>query len=189
MNDKQQLTHKQIYLVGLMGAGKTTVGRKLAQHLELAFIDTDQLLEQRTGVSVSHIFAVEGESGFRRRETKILQEISGTEPAVIATGGGIILAEENRTMMRAHGRTVYLHATAEVLCQRLRDRQQNRPLVADIRDGETLAMRMITLLAAREPLYRAQAELVIEVNDSPAFSTMRNIAHHLQSDASEWPGG
>ena len=96
-----------------MGAGKTTIGRKLASILDLEFVDTDQLLEQRTGVSVSHIFEIEGEEGFRKRESKLFKEICADTGQVVSTGGGLVLDKENRNRMQSSGQVIYLKATID----------------------------------------------------------------------------
>src|SRR5690606_8369798 len=99
-----------IYLVGLMGAGKTTIGRLLAKHLNKTFYDTDHEIERRTGVNIPLIFEVEGETGFRKRETSIIEELSRKNNIVMATGGGAVLAEKNRDNLKQHGTVVYLKA-------------------------------------------------------------------------------
>src|SRR5262245_55604193 len=104
-----------IFLVGMMGAGKTTVGKVLAQRLRMEFVDTDKVLVERTGVPVATIFEIEGEEGFRRRESAVLAEAARGIDCVIATGGGAVLAPENRAVMRAAGTVVYLRARLENL--------------------------------------------------------------------------
>ena len=149
-----------IYLIGPMGAGKTTVGRRLAALLGCDFVDTDRLLEERTGVSVSHIFEIEGEQGFRIRESKLLVEISQAtqEIAVVSTGGGIILQESNREVMRESGIVVYLCAPAELLWRRLQN-SKGRPLLEEEDPQSTIEK----LLETREPLYAAQADFTVDV--------------------------
>ena len=117
---------ENIYLIGLPGSGKTTVGRSLARFLYLDFIDMDQMIEERTGVSISHIFEIEGESGFRKRETRLFEEVSNRTRAVISTGGGVILSDSNRQLMRQHGQVVYLKASMDILRSRLKN-CQTRP--------------------------------------------------------------
>ena len=159
-----------VYLIGLMGAGKTTVGRKLAKLLLLDFIDIDQLVEQRTGVSISHIFEIEGESGFRDRESKLLAEISDGRQAVISTGGGIILRPENRLVMRKHGQVVYLRASLKILWQRLRN-CQTRPLLQQLDPKAKLTQLMLE----RDPLYVDEADIIVEVGSDSASKTARKI--------------
>ncbi len=162
---------ENIYLIGLPGSGKTTVGRCLARFLYLDFIDTDHLIEERTGVSISHIFEIEGESGFRRRETRLLEEVSDRTQTVISTGGGIILSDTNRQIMRQHGQVIYLRASLEILRFRLRN-CQNRPLL----QSALPRARIAELMKEREPLYVAQADLIVEVTSDTANRTAREIA-------------
>ena len=169
-----------VYLIGLMGAGKTTIGRKLAKLLHLDFIDTDQLLEQRTGVSISHIFEIEGESGFRDRESRLLAEISNSPPTVVSTGGGIILRPENRRIIRKHGRVIYLRATVNVLWKRLKN-CQSRPLLQapDPKD------RLSQLLLERDPLYADEADIIVDIGSGSATRTTRQIHELITSNSSE----
>ncbi len=169
-----------VYLIGLMGAGKTTIGRKLAKLLFLDFIDTDQLLEERTGVSISHIFEIEGESGFRDRESKLLAEISSGRPAVISTGGGIILRPENRRIIRKHGRVIYLRASLNVLWKRLKH-CQSRPL---LQTADPKA-RLTQLLTERDPLYADEADIIVEVGFGSASRITRKIHQLITNNTHE----
>ena len=117
-----------IFLVGMMGAGKSTVGVRLARRLDRAFIDADRELEERLGVTLPTIYEKEGEAGFRRRESMLLDELTLRSGLVLATGGGAVLSEANRQMLHARGRVIYLQASASDLWQRLR-RDRNRPLL------------------------------------------------------------
>ena len=118
-----------LYLVGMMGAGKTTVGRTLARRLKLRFVDSDHEIEARCGVKIPVIFEIEGEAGFRAREAQAIAELTGLEGIVLATGGGVVLLEENRRLLAARGTVVYLRATPEHLYERVRQ-DRNRPLLA-----------------------------------------------------------
>ena len=122
------MTHSRIFLVGPMGAGKTTIGRRLAKDLHKTFLDADQELEKRTGASVALIFDVEGESGFREREMRIIDELTLTDDVVLATGGGAVLNSQNRDALSSRGFVVYLHAAVEELIERTR-RDANRQLL------------------------------------------------------------
>lgn len=155
-----------VYLVGMMGAGKTTIGRALAQKTGQEFVDTDRLLVERTGVPVATIFEIEGEEGFRRRESTVIAELANRTGCVVATGGGAVLAEENRRLMRASGTVVYLRARLENLWERTRH-DASRPLLATPDPRATLA----TLLERRDPLYQEAAHVVIETS-SQAASTL-----------------
>ncbi len=165
-----------IYLVGLMGVGKTTVGLELAKSLLLNFIDTDRLIEQRTGVSINHIFDVEGEIGFRDREIKLLAEISNGRQAVIATGGGIITRLENRLVMRKHGQVIYLHASLDVLWMRLKN-CTTRPLLQHADPKSKLAQLMLE----RDPLYADEADIIVDVGTRSTHKTVTEIQHLLAS--------
>ena len=174
------MTNK-IYLVGPMGVGKTTVGRKIAHKLSCDFLDTDQIIETRTGVSISHIFDLEGEEGFRVRETKLLTEIAqdGSELRVVATGGGMILRQANRDMMRQSGRVIYLRADAEHLWNRLRQRTKrslrHRPLL----DVDDLKTTITELLEVRAPLYQKCADFSVDVCVIPPHQVIAEICGYL----------
>ena len=146
-----------LFLVGMMGAGKTTVGRILARRLKRRFLDCDQELERRCGVRVPVIFEIEGERGFRSREAQMIAELSALEGVVLATGGGAVLAGENRRHLAARGTVVYLRATPEDLHRRVRHDKQ-RPLLA----GADPLARLRALYAERDPLYLAVADVVVE---------------------------
>src|SRR6478672_2641920 len=118
-----------LFLIGMMGAGKTTVVRLLARRLRLRFFDSDHEIERRCGVKVPTIFDIEGESGFRLRESQTLVELTALDEIVLATGGGAVLAEENRRCLAARGTVVYLCARPEDLYERVRQ-DRNRPLLA-----------------------------------------------------------
>ena len=163
-----------------MGAGKTTVGRKLCRLLSYDFIDTDQLLEERTGVSVSHIFEVEGEQGFRDRESRLLAEVSESTNTVISTGGGMILREQNRQVMTQHGQVVYLRATLKVLWMRLKD-CQNRPLL----QTPNPKAKVNELIIQRGPMYTEVADIIIDVTSDSAHKTALKISKILKQDNNE----
>lgn len=169
-----------IFLVGMMGAGKTTVGRALARRLGLAFVDTDRALVERTGVPVATIFEFEGEPGFRRRESAVLAEIAARPGAVVATGGGAILAAENRRVMREHGTVVYLRARLESLWERTK-RDTTRPLLATPDPRGTLA----ALLEQREPLYMEAAHLVVDTGPQSASALVARLAALLRERSGE----
>jgi shikimate kinase len=165
-----------IYLVGMMGAGKTTVGKALARRLGREFVDCDREIVERTGVPIATIFEIEGEAGFRRRETAVLAELAARENAVVATGGGAVLAEENRVLMRSNGTVVYLRAALEHLHERTR-RSNARPLLSKGDRRATLA----SLLEERDPLYRETAHLTIESGSPSAGTLAGRIAEALEA--------
>ena len=173
--------HGNLFLVGMMGAGKTTLGRALARRTGREFIDTDRLLVERTGVPVATVFEIEGEAGFRRRESLLLAELAEQDDRVIATGGGIILDDENRRVMREAGTVVYLHARVERLWERTRH-DSSRPLLATPDPRGTLA----ALALARDPLYREAAHVVVETGSQSAKTLVDRVLAALR--AREAPG-
>src|SRR5690606_22625898 len=160
---------------GMMGAGKTTIGRHLARALRREFLDLDHELEARCGVRVALIFDIEGEEGFRKRETTALDECSRRSNIVLATGGGAILAPENRQMLRERGLVVYLKAGADELYRRV-ERDRNRPLLqtADPRE------RLRSLLEQREPLYESVADVTFETGTMSITQAVRTLVSMLQ---------
>ena len=149
---------RNLFIVGMMGAGKSAVGRLLAQRLGRGFVDTDQVIRDRTGVAIATIFELEGEAGFRRREEQVIDECSArADGIVLATGGGAVLSAATRDRFGTRGFTIYLQARAHELWLRTRH-DRNRPLLAC---AEPKA-RLEELLAVRDPLYREVADLVVE---------------------------
>lgn len=146
-----------IYLVGLMGAGKTTVGRQLAKRLNRRFVDADQEIEARTGVRIPVIFEIEGEAGFRQREAQVIGALCRERDLVVATGGGAVLDVANRESLKGSGLVIYLSASPEILFKRT-CQDRNRPL---LQVADPLA-RLRELHAQRDPLYRELADLVVE---------------------------
>ncbi|OZI21010.1 shikimate kinase [Bordetella genomosp. 9] len=165
-----------IFLVGMMGAGKTTIGRSLARVLGRDFVDLDHELESRCGVRVPVIFEIEGEAGFRKREAAALAHCAARRGIVLATGGGAILSAENRAVLREHGIVVYLRASVDELYRRT-CRDKNRPLLATADPRGTLR----DLLARREPLYREVAHLIIETGCVPVSTLVKQLAPKLQA--------
>src|SRR5437667_5078107 len=167
---------ENIYLVGLMGAGKTTVGRLLARRLKLRFVDSDQEIERRCGVKIPLIWEIEGEAGFRGREAQVLAELTAQDGAVLATGGGAVLLDENRKRLAARGGTVvYLRASPEELYRRVHY-DRNRPLLAT---GDPLA-RLRELYAERDSLYRGVADLVIDTGAQSVQALPRGLRGTLE---------
>jgi shikimate kinase len=162
-----------IFLVGMMGAGKTSVGRVLAKRLNKAFYDSDHVIEERTGVKIPVIFEIEGEPGFRQRESAVIEELTALDDVVLATGGGVVLAQENRERLRARGTVVYLRASVKDLLNRTRH-DKNRPLLqtADPR------ARLNELFDMRDPLYREVAHVTIDTG-SQSLTTLVNRLHHV----------
>jgi shikimate kinase len=164
-----------IFLVGLMGAGKTTVGRLLARRLRLRFFDSDQEIERRCGVKIPVIFEIEGEAGFRGREQQAIAELTALEGIVLATGGGTVLAEDNRCRLAAGGTVVYLNARPEDLYERVRH-DRNRPLLAT---ADPLA-RLRQLHSERDPLYRTVSDLVIDTGAQSVQFLARELLDKLE---------
>lgn len=160
-----------IFLVGLMGAGKTSVGRLLARRLGKTFYDCDHEIERVTGVKVAVIFEIEGEAGFRAREAKTLAELVRRKDIVLATGGGAALSAENRKLLAGNGVVVYLRAAAADLRSRTRH-DKNRPL---LKTEDPLA-RLQQLYDERDPLYREIADIIVDTGDQ----SLGSIAHKLQ---------
>lgn len=159
-----------------MGAGKSTIGKYLAQHLKLRFVDSDSEIEARTGADIPWIFDVEGEEGFRDREQQVIEEMTGWDNIVLATGGGVVKRPENRRALAARGFVVYLFATVDEQVRRTR-RDRRRPLLQGGDPQDILA----ALMAERDPLYREIADHIIETDDcSP-----RTVAQRLVRQLSE----
>lgn len=160
-----------VFLVGMMGAGKTSVGKLLARRLGKAFRDCDQEIERATGVKVSVIFEIEGEAGFRAREAKALAELVQATDIVLATGGGAVLSAENRRLLAENGTVVYLRAAPAELMNRTRH-DRNRPL---LQTADPLA-RLESLHAERDPLYRGIADIIVDTGSQ----SMGSLAHRLE---------
>lgn len=165
-----------LVLVGPMGAGKTSVGKLLAQQLDLEFLDADRELEARCGADIPWIFDIEGETGFRHREQEIIADLCQRKGILLATGGGAVLREENRIQLRNAGVVVYLSASARQILERV-SKDTNRPLL----QVEDPAAAIQSILQEREPLYRQVADLVVCSSDheSPA-SMAQKIRSQLQ---------
>lgn len=148
---------RNIILVGLMGSGKTTVGKALARKLGVPFVDSDHEIEARTGVRIPTIFEVEGEAGFRRREAQVIAELCAQDGIVIATGGGAVMDPENRRVMRQGAWVVYLDVPVRLLFERTRH-DDNRPL---LKVADPMA-KLESLRALRDPLYREVADFVLD---------------------------
>jgi shikimate kinase len=159
-----------IYLVGLMGAGKTTIGRQLARRLGRRFYDSDHEIVARTGVPIPTIFEIEGEEGFRRRESLAIAELTSGTDIVLATGGGVVLSPENRKRLHDTGWVVYLNVPPAMLFERTR-LDRNRPLLR----VENPLGKLEELHALRDPLYRETAHLVVDGSHLVASG----VVHHL----------
>ena len=169
---------QKLFLVGPPGAGKSTIGRRLAKLRNLSFVDSDDEIERRCGVDIGFIFEKEGEAGFRDREVRIIDELSQSNRTVLATGGGAVLRDENRRVLAARGHVIYLRATVE---QQLRRTQHSskRPL---LNTGDRRAT-LETMFAIRDPLYNEIADLVVETHGRQAKAVPNEIHQMLDNAA------
>ena len=170
------MSSKNIYLIGPMGSGKSTIGIRLAKTLGSAFFDTDREIEARTGASVNLIFDIEGEAGFREREHNMLKALSDKKGILVATGGGIILNEENRQLLKNTGLVIYLKTSIQQQLQRLR-RDKTRPILQN-RNKED---KLIELAAFRNPLYEQTAHLVFPAKNRNIDNTVSLIAAAIEN--------
>ena len=168
-------------LIGLPGSGKSTVGRQLARRLQLPFLDSDHVIEERLGCSIRQFFEREGEDSFREVESKVIDELTLSPDAVLSTGGGAVLRPLNRRNLRERGQVVYLKSSPEELFRRLRH-DRNRPL---LQGGDPLT-RLRDLHAVRDPLYRETATFTIETG-RPSVATLVNMIVMQLELAAVWP--
>ena len=161
---------ENIILVGPMGVGKTTIGSHLARRLKYDFVDSDTEIEKRTGASISLIFDIEGEEGFRKREAQMIGELTQRRHIVLSTGGGSVLDETSRQNLRSRGYVVYLKASVDILYERLK-KSRNRPLM----ETEDKQKVIEELMAEREPLYLAVADVTIATDGRSAQDVAREI--------------
>lgn len=171
--------HQNIYLVGPMGAGKTTIGRRLADVRGMEFVDSDHEIEARTGVDIPFIFEKEGEAGFRRREKQVIEALTARSNIVLATGGGAVLDADNRLMLSSRGLVVYLHASVTQQLART-ERADNRPLLQQATDRKAV---LESLFQVRDPLYREIADLIIDTDHRNARAVVRDIEAYLDRPA------
>lgn len=165
---------QNLFLIGPMGAGKSAVGRQLARLLQMTFIDTDDEIEARTGVDIPFIFEKEGEEGFRRRERKVIDELTQRDDIVLATGGGAVVDARNRNFLGARGFVVYLHTTVEQQLERTR-RGRQRPLLEHDDPRQVLE----ELMVSRDPQYREIADLVVETDGRRVKAVASEIVDRL----------
>lgn len=163
-----------IFLVGLMGAGKTSVGRMLARRLHKEFLDADAEVERATGVKIPVIFEIEGESGFRAREEKMIEQLTALKGIVLATGGGAVISPANRSLLKSRGRVIYLRAMPEDLWRRTR-RDRGRPL---LQTPDPLG-KLRELHEQRDPLYREVADLIVDTGSQSVAHLTSRIQHML----------
>jgi shikimate kinase len=173
--------HRNIFLVGLMGSGKTTIGRSLAKRLNKRFIDSDHEIEARTGASIPLIFEIEGEASFRQREAEVIRDLTAQSDIVLATGGGAILRSENRAYLKERGTVIYLRASVNSILQRT-SHDKNRPLL----QTPDPRQRIEQLAREREPYYLEVAHFVIETGRPNVQSLVQAIVSRLDAGLGEF---
>ena len=169
--------NRNVFLIGLMAVGKTTIGRLLAEELGLTFYDSDRVIEARAGAEIAWIFDVEGEAGFRDREAQVIDELTAMEGVVVATGGGVVLREENRRNLAERGTVVFLESPIDRLVERTRH-DRKRPLLRGGNARETLER----LARDRLPLYESIADIRFVADRRSASALSREIAERLRSE-------
>ena len=162
---------KNIVLVGPMGSGKTTVGRRLAHKLNQDFFDTDHEIIDKTGVTIDHIFDIEGEKGFRERESKILENLCQMSNIILATGGGIVILSKNRNILKNAGLVVYLYSSIDQLLRRTA-KSKTRPLLENSTDRKKT---MTELVEARDVYYREVASFVVDTTGKKLNEVINTI--------------
>jgi len=165
---------KRVVLVGPMGAGKSTIGRMLAKELGYRFLDSDRIIEERCGANIPWIFDVEGESGFRERETAMLKELSEEPGTVLATGGGAVMRSENHAVLKSDAMVVYLRASIDQQIERTR-KDRNRPLLQN--DNPEAVLRK--LFALRDPIYTELADIVMHTDRKSPRLVVRQLVNRL----------
>jgi shikimate kinase len=167
---------ENIYLIGLMGAGKTTIGRQLAKALQLPFYDSDKAIEEQTGVDIPTIFEYEGEKGFRAREQNMIKELTQIDGIVLATGGGVILKESNRQILKDNGFVVYLQCSIDKILQRTK-RDMQRPLLHSDDPRKTIE----ALFTEREAFYLSCSDFKIETSSMQSKAVVQKILNEYQA--------
>ncbi|ARC54402.1 shikimate kinase AroK [Candidatus Riesia pediculicola] len=170
------MERRNLFLIGPMGAGKSTIGRQLARKLNMDFFDSDQEIEKRTGVDIGWIFDLEGEIGFRKREKQVIDELTEKHGIILATGGGSVKLRENRNKLSARGTVIYLETTVERQVSRIYY-DKRRPLVES---KEKILETLKNLAVERNPLYKEIADVIIQVNNKSTNFLVNNIINSLQ---------
>ncbi|MBT8098264.1 MAG: shikimate kinase AroK [Gammaproteobacteria bacterium] len=165
---------QNIFLIGPMGAGKSAVGRQLARALHMSFFDSDDEIETRTGVDIAFIFEKEGEEGFRKRESKVIDDLTGMEGIVLATGGGAVVDAQNRSRLGARGYVVYLHTSVQQQLQRTQ-KGRERPL---LENGDRQQI-LEDLMAIRDEMYREIADLTVQTDGRKVNAVANEIIERV----------
>ncbi|MDH5300269.1 MAG: shikimate kinase [Gammaproteobacteria bacterium] len=166
---------ERIFLIGPMGVGKTTIGLQLAQHLGYQFIDSDKVVEERTGATIPLIFEVEGEAGFRQRETLAIDELTQLDRVILATGGGAVISEQNRRYLAERGTVVFLHADIDQLFERT-SKDRNRPLL----QTDNPKQKLEQIFQARKPFYQEIADIEFDTGEHCLRDTIRLLLRQIQ---------
>ncbi|GAB2584303.1 MULTISPECIES: shikimate kinase AroK [Nitrincola] len=164
-----------IFLIGPMGAGKSTIGRLLSHELGLEFIDSDKVIEERSGADIPWIFDVEGEQGFRDREACTIDDLTSMNNIILATGGGAVLREKNRQNLQSRGQVIYLLTSIEQQLERTA-KDRNRPLLQT--ENPELVLRK--LLAERDPLYKSCADVIVRTDRRHPRAVVNEILRHVR---------
>jgi len=167
---------RNIFLVGPMGAGKSTIGREIADRLHLEFFDSDQEIERRTGADIAWVFDLEGEEGFRKREETVIEDLSERQGIVLATGGGSVISASVRNKLSARGIVVYLETTIDKQVARTQ-RDRRRPLLQTSEEPRTV---LENLAVERNPLYEEIADVIVKTDDQSAKVVAHNIIDRLE---------
>ncbi len=176
--EKNGMSARNIYLVGLMGSGKTTIGKQLAKTLGMPFFDSDKEIEESTGVNIPTIFEYEGEGGFREREHAVIKQLSNKDGIVMATGGGAVIQQQNRDILKEHGFVVYLQCSIDKILQRTK-RDKQRPLL----NTENPKARLEVLFIERAPMYSECADYKIDTGIMPTRKVVQNIVKQFRAEA------
>jgi shikimate kinase len=174
-NSSRKFQSGNLILVGMMGSGKTTMGRTLAKYLGNVFVDSDEEIIKRTGVTIPHIFDVEGEAGFRLREAATIRDLVGRDNMVLATGGGAVLDEQNRLMLQQNGIVIYLKASVHDLWQRTRH-DRNRPLL----QTDSPYAKLNELFQQRDPLYQQVSDIVVQSGKQSVHTLMLHLVDEIE---------
>ena len=177
------MNKRNIFLIGLMGAGKTTIGRHLARNIGCEFFDSDHEIERRTGADIPWIFDIEGEQGFRERERAVIDDLTQRQGIVLATGGGAVLDAENRRNLTARGLVIYLRASVKRLLRRT-EKDKNRPLLQTANPGQ----RLQQLYDERDPLYREIADFIVDTDNRNVSNSVKLIIRQFNKLKSDTAG-